>query len=156
MKPLDRIDRELLRALQEDGSLSTSQLAERVALSASPAFRRVKALEKAGVIRSYVALLDRHAIGLHLLAFAQITLDDHHPDTVAHFNAFVEQHDEILECCALSGEYDYLLKVCTADMLAYEHFLQGKLLARCRIRSVNTSFAMSQRKFTTAFPVEDQ
>lgn len=150
---LDDKDRAILRALQRDGRLAMSDLAETVGLTPSPCWRRVKQMEKEGIIRRYVAVLDAAELGLGLLAYAHVCLDNQHLDNVRSFDELIERCDEVLESCATSGEYDYLLKVRVADMAAYEHFLRQTLLQHPGIRSVNTSFVMSQRKSTTVLPV---
>ncbi len=150
---LDETDRNILRALQRDGQLSTQELAELVNLSNSPCWRRVKRLEDSGYISGYVALVNPDKVALPVLAFTQISLDDHHPDTINAFDRFVLERPEILECCACSGEYDYLLKVRVQSMGHYEDFLLNGLLQTVSAQSVNTSFVMSQRKYTTALPV---
>lgn len=153
MIDLDAKDRALLRELQRDGRLSNQELARRVDLSTSPCWRRVRQLETDGVITGYVALVDPERVGLSVLAYAHVSLDNHHVDTVASFDDLVNELPEVLECCAMSGEYDYLLKVRTRSMEAYEHFLRGGLLRHNGVRAVNTSFVLSQRKSTTALPV---
>jgi DNA-binding Lrp family transcriptional regulator len=150
---LDDYDRKILRLLQRDARMSSQQLADAVGLSASPCWRRVRRLEEAGVISGHVTLLSQEALGLTMLAFVQVSLEDHHPDTVADFDAMVQSSDQVLECCALSGQYDFLLKVVARDVADFEHFLASRLLARRGVRAANTSFVLKQRKFTTALPV---
>lgn len=154
MTDLDRIDRRILFELQRDARLSNQELAKRVSLSSSPCWRRVRQLEEDGIIRDYVALLDPKRLGLPVLAYAHVSLDNHHPDTVQSFDALVGELPEVMECCAMSGEYDYLLKVRTSSMAGYERFLRQGLLQHSGVRAVNTSFVLSQRKYTTALPVE--
>ncbi|MDX1570783.1 MAG: Lrp/AsnC family transcriptional regulator [Xanthomonadales bacterium] len=155
MAELDRIDRQILAELQRDGRLSNQELARRVSLSPSPCLRRVRQLEEAGIIGSYVAILDPKRVGLPVIAYAHISLDNHHPDTVESFDELVAELPEVMECCAMAGEYDYLLKVRVASMEEYERFLRHGLLQHVGVRAVNTSFVLSQRKYTTALPVEE-
>lgn len=151
---LDTIDRKLLTLLQGDGKLSNQDLAERTALSAPACWRRVRRLEQEGIIRGYVALLDGARVGFGLLALAFVDLENHHADTVADFDRFVAERPEILECHMLSGNHDYLLRIVVADMQAYEEFLRLRLLPNRSVRSVNTSFSMNAKKFTTALPID--
>jgi len=151
---LDVIDRKLLSFLQADGKLSNQDLAERTSLSAPACWRRVRRLEEAGVIRQYVALLDGSRVGFGLLVFAFVDLENHHADTVADFDRFVAERPEILECHMLSGNHDYLLRIVTADMQAYEEFLRLRLLPSRSVRSVNTSFSMNAKKMSTALPID--
>jgi len=152
---LDRLDRAILACLQQDARLSNQELADKVGLSPSPCWRRVKRLEEAGIIREYVALLSAPAIGTPILAYAQVSLNDHHPDSTAKFDAFVQASPHILECCAVSGQYDYLLKITCASMEAYELYLSQQLLRQTDVRSVNTSFVLNQKKATTALPLSN-
>lgn len=154
MLDLDSKDRAILEALQTDGRLSNQDLARQVALSPSPCWRRVRRLEDTGVIRAYVALVDPAAVGLPVLAYAHVSLENHHSQTVESFDSLIRALPEVQECNAMAGEYDYLLKVRTASMEAYERFLRRGLLQHPGVRAVNTSFVLSQQKFTTAVPVD--
>jgi len=151
---LDAKDRHILRALQRDARLSNQELAKKVDLSPSPCWRRVRQLEQSGIIKAYVSLLDPAQVGLAVLAYAHVSLKDHHPGTVETFVAVVQESPQVLECCAMSGAYDYLLKVRTRSMEGYEDFLHNQLLAGANVRSVSTSFVMSQKKYTTALPLD--
>ncbi|WP_246125435.1 Lrp/AsnC family transcriptional regulator [Exilibacterium tricleocarpae] len=153
---LDRYDGAILETLQTDGRLSNRELAERVGLSAAPCWRRVKRLEDEGYIQNYVAMLDPKKVGIQVLAFAEISLDNHHADTLAAFIEAVEQCPEILECHSVTGQCDYLLKIAARDMEAYEHFLSGRLLQVKGIRSVNTLFSLKQPKQTLTLPILTQ
>ncbi len=156
MKPdLVRPDIEILEILQTDGRVSNRDLAARVALSPSPCWRRVRALEDAGVIERYVALLAPDKLGLAVIAFAHVSLTDHHPQTVEEFDAAVARAPEVLECYMTSGEHDYMLKVITADMASYEHFLSEKMLRLPSVRTVNTGFVLRRKKYTTALPLPE-
>ncbi len=150
---LDRHDKLILEELQIDARLSNQELAELVGLSNSPCWRRVKRLEDTGVIKGYVALADQKMLGLPIMAYAHISLDDHHPECTETFDAFVQSSPRILECCSLSGQYDYLLRVVSSSMEDYEVFLSTQLLRLSGVRSVNTSFVLDQKKFTTALPL---
>ena len=143
---MDKYDRDILKVLQSEGRISNKDLAQKVALSQAPCWRRVDALQKSGLIKGYTAIVDQEKVGLNITAFAQITLDNHHPETVQRFDQGIQQWPEILECHATSGEYDYLLKIVTRDMNSYNHLIYDKILTLPSIRSVNTSFSMKQKK----------
>jgi DNA-binding Lrp family transcriptional regulator len=151
---LDELDRRILRELQPDAHLSNRDLAERVGLSPAPCWRRVRRLEKEGFVAGYVTLLDAEAVGLPVTAYLHISLDDHHAQTVKRFDDLVQSRPEVLECHAMSGQTDYLLKVVARSMSDYEAFLSRHLLPVAAIRSVNTSFVLKRKKLTTVLPLE--
>jgi DNA-binding Lrp family transcriptional regulator len=134
---LDELDRRILRELQPNAHLSNRDLAERVGLSPAPCWRRVRRLETEGFIAGYVTLLDAEAVGLPVTAYLHVSLDDHHPQTVARFDALIRRLPEVLECHAMSGA-----------------FLSRHLLPEAAVRSVNTSFVLKRKKLTTVLPLE--
>ncbi|MEO0617094.1 MAG: Lrp/AsnC family transcriptional regulator [Pseudomonadota bacterium] len=150
---MDSFDRKILHTLQRDGRISNQALAEAVGLSPSPCLRRVQRLQRDGVIEGYAALVDRESAGLSIMAFVHISLEDHHPETLARFDTVIAASDEVLECHALSGQYDYLLKVVARDVPHFEQFLRGSLLAGHGVNAANTSFVLHERKRTTALPL---
>lgn len=150
---LGRQDVSILNALQNDGRMSNRDLAKSVSLSPSPSWRRLRALEKEGVIDHYAAVLDREKVGLSILGFAHVSLLDHHTKTVEKFDQAIMRASQVLECHATSGEYDYMLKIVAPDMAAYQDFLSGYLLKIGVVRTVNTSFALKQQKSTTVLPL---
>ena len=149
----DRFDTAILNTLQTDGRISNRDLADSVGLSAAPCWRRVKRLEEEGYIEKYVAVVNSKKMGMQVIAFAEILLDNHHSDTLAGFIQAVDDNDEILECHSVSGQCDYLLKIIVTDMESYEHFLSKKLLQVQGIRSVNTLFSLKQPKLTLKLPI---
>lgn len=150
---MDKTDFRILHELQRDAHISSQALAERVGLSSSPCWRRVRRLEQDGVITGHVALLDPVKVGLHVIAIAFVSLEDHHPDSVAEFDRVVRDCPEILECYATSGQYDYLLKVICESIIGYDRLLSEQLL-RCRaVHTINTSFVLRSTKDTTALPL---
>ena len=154
MTKLDHFDKSILTRIQRQGRITNQRLAESVNLSPAPCLRRVDKLEAAGVIRGYVALADRQQLGLSVLVYIHISLNDHHADTVDAFNRFVETSESILECYSVSGEYDYLLRVVAKDVSALEAFIMEQLLKTNTVRSANTSFVLNEKKYTTALPIE--
>lgn len=151
--PLDRYDRTILQALQRNGRLSNRELAEQVGLSAAPCWRRVKRLEEEGYIQDYIAQLNPKILGLQVAAFAEVSLDNHHTETLDAFNKTVESCPQILECHSVSGQCDYFLKIVERDMASYEHFLSGTLLQIKGIRSINTMFSLKQSKLIRELPL---
>ncbi len=152
-RPLDRIDRRILATLQLEARITNQDLAKRVGLSPAPCWRRLKRLESEGIIDGYATLLSAPAIGLPILAYAQVSLENHHTETVAAFDRLVRDRPEVLECHSMSGTNDYLLRIVAASMEAYEHFLSTHLLQQAAVRSVNTSFVLRTKKFTTQLPL---
>lgn len=150
---LDAMDRAILDVLQREGRLSSQALAERVGLSTSPCWRRVKRLQAAGVIRATVSLVDAQAVGLQVKALAMVTLEDHHPDSVAEFNRVVQERPEILECHATSGQHDYTLKIVCESIVAYDQLLSRWIMPCKAVHTVNTSFVLRSAKDTTALPL---
>lgn len=150
---LDDADRRLLRLLQRDARQSTQELAEAAGMSASPAWRRVKRLEEAGVITGQVALLDQRILGLRASAYIQVSLTEHTAATVAKFDSFVRSQERVLECARVTGNADYLLRVVAKDAEDLEDFLMHALLATGIVRATTTSFVLRQIKATTELPL---
>jgi Lrp/AsnC family leucine-responsive transcriptional regulator len=157
MEALDKLDRLILRSLQADGRATYDQIAETVGLSASAVLRRVKRLEESGVIDRYVALVRPEAVGLGLTAYLNVRLEKH---TETHkrnpmdlFRASVQTWPEVVECAALTGEMDYLLRVVVADMAHYSRFIMDTLLKHPSVEDCKTSFVLDRVKATTALPV---
>jgi DNA-binding Lrp family transcriptional regulator len=152
-KTLDRLDRRILDELQADARISNQELAKRVGLSPAPCWRRLRRLEEGGFISGYATLLDGPAVGLPILAYALVSLENHHPETVREFDQLVQDRPEVLECHSMSGPNDYLLRIVAASMEAYERFMSSHMLQIRAVRSVNTSFVLRTKKFTTRLPV---
>jgi DNA-binding Lrp family transcriptional regulator len=152
-KTLDRLDRRILDELQADARISNQELAKRVGLSPAPCWRRLRRLEEGGFIGGYATLLDGPAVGLPILAYALVSLENHHPETVREFDQLVQDRPEVLECHSMSGPNDYLLRIVAASMEAYERFMSLHMLQIRAVRSVNTSFVLRTKKFTTRLPV---
>jgi len=151
---MDEFDKKILQLLQEDGRMSNKLLAQEVSLSQAPCWRRVDNLQKKGIIKGYTALLDQSKLGLTITAFAQVMLENHHPESLEIFSRSIMDLPEVLECHATSGAYDYLLKIVAIDMQHYNTFIDEKILRIPSIRSVNSSFSMMQKKQTTVLPLD--
>lgn len=151
---LDKHDYSILTALQKNGRMSNRDLARAVSLSPSPSWRRLRALEEAGVIDHYAAVVNRESVGLSILGYAHITLHDHNSETVAKFDRAIMDADKVLECHSTSGEYDYMLKIVAPDMASYQKFLSEYLLTIGVVRTVNTSFVLKELKSTSVLPLD--
>jgi Lrp/AsnC family leucine-responsive transcriptional regulator len=151
---LDRYDRHILDVLQTDGRLSNQELAERIGLSPSPCLRRVRALEEAGLIVGYRALVDAKKLGLTLMALLHISMDKHTPERFANFEKRVAAQPEVLECLLITGqEADYQLKVIVRDMDAYQELLLNRITRIEGVTGVHTSFVLRRVLDKTALPV---
>ncbi|MCG5240294.1 Lrp/AsnC family transcriptional regulator [Azospirillum doebereinerae] len=150
---LDRIDRRILSLLQEDGRQPNNELAERVGLSPSPCLRRVKALEEAGVIAGYVALVDAGSVDLPVNIFVSVSLDRQVEDRLDAFEAAVMERPEVLECYLMTGDADYLLRVVVPDLASYERFLKDHLTRIPGVANIRSSFALKQVRYRTALPL---
>ena len=154
---LDAVDRRILQALQAQGRMTYDELAAQVSLSASAALRRVKRLEESGVIAGYVALVAPERVGLGLTAYINVRLekhtDSHKRNPMDLFTAAVQTWPEVVECAALTGEMDYLLRVVVADMAHYSRFIMDTLLKHPSVQDCKTSFVLDRVKATTALPV---
>ena len=151
---LDRYDRHILEVLQSDGRLSNQELADRIGLSPSPCLRRVRALEEAGLITGYRALVDAKKLGLSLMALLHISMDKHTPERFANFEKKVAAQPEVLECLLITGqEADYQLKVIIRDMDAYQELLLNRITRIEGVTGVHTSFVLRRVVDRTALPV---
>jgi Lrp/AsnC family transcriptional regulator, leucine-responsive regulatory protein len=152
-RPLDDIDRNILEQLQADGRMSLNDLAAKVGLSPSPCLRRVRMLERDGVISRYVAVLDQRAVGLPVSVFVSIKLEKQREESLNRFAKAVERWPEVLECYLMTGSRDYWLRVVVPDLDAYERFVKQKLTRVEGIASIESSFALEQVKYTNVLPV---
>lgn len=151
---LDRYDRQILEILQTDGRISNQELADRIGLSPSPCLRRVRALEEAGLIVGYRALLDAKALGLSLTALIQISMDRHTPERFASFEAAVAEIPEVMECLLITGQAaDYQLKVAVKDLDAYQELLLKRITGIPGVSGVHSSFVLRRVVDKTAFAV---
>jgi Lrp/AsnC family leucine-responsive transcriptional regulator len=150
---LSRTDRRLLDLLQRDASLTNQELAARVNLSASACLRRVRALEKSGVIRRYVALLDPRKVGLGLMGFVTVKLEKRGRMPTDAFARAVKDWPEVLACHALTGDMDYLLRVQVEGLDHFSRFVMDSLLKHPGVLDVKSSFVLEEVKETTALPL---
>ncbi len=150
--PLDDIDRKIIAALQSDAKLTVNVLADKVGLSASPCARRVRQLEKSGVIKGYAAVIDQKKVGLPVSAFASVKLERQREDALERFAKAVARWPEVVDCYLMTGQRDYLLRVVVRDIEAYEEFLNTKLTRLEGVSSIETSFALKQIKRSEVLP----
>ena len=154
---MDRFDRRILQVLQEDGRISNQDLAERIGLSPSPCLRRVRALEEAGVIIGYRALVDPRALGLSLMALIHISMDEHTPERFSQLEAAIREIPEIVECLLITGQAaDYQLKVVVRDMDAYQDLLLNRITGIKGVTGVHSSMVVRRVVDRTALPVGER
>lgn len=151
---LNKMDQRILSEIQNNARISNLDLAEIVGLSPSPCLRRVKQLEAAGFIDSYVARLNEQKLNLKLIALIQISMDRHTPERFENFESIVKDYEEVLECYLITGQNaDYLLKVIVPDMEYYQDFLLGRLTRIEGVTGVQSSFIMRKVVDKTALPL---
>jgi len=153
--PLDAIDRRILAVLQENARVSNVELAESAGVSASPCWRRVRELERTGVISRYVTLVDPAAVGLPVSVFIQVSLEKQVESALEVFENAILERPEVMECYLMTGDADYMLRVVVADLEAYERFLMDHLTRVPAVANIRSSFALKQVKYRTALPVFD-
>ncbi|MEH6630908.1 MAG: Lrp/AsnC ligand binding domain-containing protein [Halopseudomonas aestusnigri] len=154
-RKLDRIDRNILRVLQEDGRISNVELARQVNLSPTPCLERVRRLEQSNYIKGYMAWLNPARINANLLVFVQITLEKTTSAAFEEFRRSILQIPEVLECHMVSGGFDYLIKVRAADMAEYRGILGDKLAATAGVSQTHSYVVMEEVKNTNILPVKD-
>jgi Lrp/AsnC family transcriptional regulator len=150
---LDAIDRKILRILQEQADISHAQLADAVGASPASCWRRIKALETAGVLEKAVRLVNPEMVGRGLNVFCQVRMKSHDLLARRNFERFVESHEEVLECYSMSGDWDYLLRVVVADVADYERLLMHGILTHEAVANSSSHFALKSVKYSTAIPV---
>jgi Lrp/AsnC family transcriptional regulator len=150
---MDAIDRKILACLQEDATLPLQEMADRVGISPSPCWRRIRRLEEAGVIRARVALLDAEKMNVGVTVFVSIRTDRHSMEWAERFCRAVSALPEVVELHRMSGSMDYLLRVVVPDIAAYDAVYK-KLIAIADLRDVSSSFSMERIKYTTALPLD--
>lgn len=150
---LDTIDAKILDLIQNDASLSVADIADRVGLSSSPCWRRIKRMEEAGIIQGRVTLLDRSSLGLGFEVVANVKLALPSKDNLEAFERLVNQWSEVMECMTVTGAVDYIIRVTTIDMHAYDAFLREKLLGSALVSDVQSRIVINVAKRTTALPL---
>jgi Lrp/AsnC family transcriptional regulator len=150
---IDTIDARILDIIQHDASLSVADIADRVGLSSSPCWRRIKRMEEAGFITGRVTLLDNFALGLNFEVMASVKLALPSRANLEAFEAIVQGWSEVIECMTVTGAVDYMIHVVTTDMHAYDNFLRDKLLGSALVSDVQSRIVVRVSKRTTALPL---
>ena len=153
MNQLDNTDLKILKILQNNSNITTKELANKVNLSATPVFERVKKLEKAGYLKKYVAILNAELLEKSLIVFCNITLKEHTKKIGNQFVKDIKSLKEVTECYNVSGDYDFLLKVVVRDMKAYQNFVLNHLGEIKNIGSAHSTFVMGEIKHSYALPI---
>ena len=148
---LDYVDKKLLKLLQEDSKRTTKELSLKLNLSVTAVYERIKKLERESVIEKYVVLLDRNKIQKGFVVFCHLKLMQHTKEFISQFEKEVVQLNEVLECFHVSGDYDYILKICVENMEEYREFMVTKLTTLQHIGSTHSTFMIGEVKNTTAF-----
>lgn len=151
--PIDETDYAMLMLLQKDGRLSNVKMANKLNLSETPCWRRLKRLEEEGYIQAYQAKLDRRRLGFGVLAFVEITFSTHTEEALVNFEQAVQQIPEVLSCHNLSGESDYLLQVVSENLESYEKLSRNVIRRLPGVTSIKTSFSLKEIKESTMLPV---
>ncbi|MCP4977695.1 MAG: Lrp/AsnC family transcriptional regulator [Maribacter sp.] len=149
----DELDIKLLALLQEDCKKATKEYANRLNLSVTAVYERIKRLEKSGIVTKYVALIDKKKVDKDFVVLCHVKLIQHAKDYVLQFEREVQQLQEVVECYHTSGDYDYILKIYVRNMEAYRDFMVTKLTALNHIGSTQSSFVISEVKHTTRIPL---
>ena len=151
---IDRLDRQILRHLQQNGRISNQDLADRIGLSPSPCLRRLRALEEAGIVAGYHARLDAKQLGYSLMALIHISMDAHTPERFENFDREIASIPEVLECLLITGqEADYQLKVIVPDMDAFQELLLNRITRITGVTGVHSSFVLRRIVDRTDIPV---
>jgi DNA-binding Lrp family transcriptional regulator len=152
---LDAIDRKILQKLQANGRMTNSELAKQISISPPPTLERVKKLEKNGVIKKYVALVEPETVGINNFTFVEVTLNRHGNDMVNHFIREINTIDEVMECHHITGDADFLLKIAIQNIAAYEKLLLNKLTNLPNIQHLKTLVVLSTLKNETALTIQE-
>ena len=144
-KGLDRLDREILRLLASDASLSLADIAAKVGLTPTPCWKRIRRMEQAGVIRGRIATIDPAKVGLPVAVFVEVEAADHSGDWLKRFAEVVQSMPEIVDAWRMSGDVDYLMHVVVPDIAAYDDFYR-RLIAAVPLRNVTSRFSMERLK----------
>jgi Lrp/AsnC family transcriptional regulator len=150
---MDRLDRKILRLLQEDSTLAVADLAKKVGLSTTPCWRRIQKMEEDGVIKRRVAILDPEKVNTKVTVFVSVRTSTHSIEWLRRFSEVVAEFPEVVEFYRMSGDVDYLLRVVVPDIGAYDAFYK-RMIAKIEIRDVSSAFAMEQIKYSTQLPLD--
>ncbi|AXE20688.1 AsnC family transcriptional regulator [Runella rosea] len=150
---LDETDYRILQLLQTNAQLTIKEIAAEINLSITPVHDRIKKLEREGVIEKYVTILNKKRLGKGLTVFCNVTLDKQQRENFQEFSEAMLQMPEVVECCVVSGTFDYLIKIIATDVESYHNFYQEKLATLKAISHISSFFVMSEVKSTTSLPI---
>jgi Lrp/AsnC family transcriptional regulator len=150
---LDNTDRAILRLIQEDAAMSVAEIADKVSLSSSPCWRRIKRMEDIGIIKRRVTLLDREMLGLDFEVMASVKLTLPNRENLEAFERAIQDWPEVVDCATVTGAVDYMIRVVTKDMHSYDSFLRDRLLGLGLVSDVQSRIVMRVAKRTTAIPI---
>ena len=150
---MDRIDKRILKLLQEDATTPVAEIGKKVGLSTTPCWRRIQKLEEDGVIKKRVAVLDPASVNANVTVFVSIRTNSHTAEWLKRFSEVTREFPEIVELYRMSGDVDYLMRIVVPSIQAYDAFYQ-RLINRVDITDVSSSFAMEQMKYTTELPLD--
>lgn len=150
---MDETSRRILRLLQDEPELTVAEIGERVGLSHTPCWRRIKEMERQGVIRGRIVLVDPKQVGFDVSVFCFVRLKQHDEETLVEFEKAVKAMPEVVQCYSMTGEYDYVLRVLTSSVRQYEEILKKALLKLPGVGFVNSSFALDELKNTHRLPL---
>ncbi|MDD3723213.1 MAG: Lrp/AsnC family transcriptional regulator [Lutibacter sp.] len=148
---LDLTDKKILNLLQQNSKANIKEIALKIGLTQTPTYERIKRLEKVGIIKSYIAVLDKEKVGYNIEVFCQVTLLVHSKEMITRFENAINKIDEVMECFHVAGNYDYLLKIIVKDMNSYQAFLKNKLSVLDSVGNVQSTFVMSSTKDSAGF-----
>ncbi|MBE0424269.1 MAG: Lrp/AsnC family transcriptional regulator [Lutibacter sp.] len=143
---LDLTDKKILNLLQQNSKANIKEISLKIGLTQTPTYERIKRLEKTGVIKNYIAVLDKEKVGYMVEVFCQVTLSVHSKEMITRFENAINKIDEVMECFHVAGNYDYLLKIIVKDMNSYQAFLKNKLSVLDSVANVQSTFVMSSTK----------
>ncbi len=150
---LDNIDAKILHVIQNDAALSVAEIADKVGLSSSPCWRRIKRMEEDGIIKQRVTRLSRQKLGLDFEVFVAVKLAMPNKENMEQFERAIQTMPEVVQCAVVTGAVDYMLRIVTSDMHAYDRFLREKLLSFSLVSDVQSRIALRQAKDTTSLPL---
>lgn len=151
---IDPVDKKILRLIQQDAKLNVKEIAAKIGITKTPVYERVKRMEREGIISGYVALVNAKKITTSLLVFCAVTLDVQKAEYIEQFASEVSKMPEVMECYLTGGVFDFLLKVVVKDLDTYHEFASHRLAALPNVRTIKSSFVLSEYKHSTVFPLE--
>ena len=151
---LDKKDKLILSILQDDSTLSVKEISEKIGLTFTPTYERIKNLEKQGVVEKYVAILNREKLGINIVVYCNIRLKEQSQKTLQEFEDYISKYDEVQEIISLSGEYDYMLKILASDINSYNNFTVNIISNGPNIGQYHSSIVLAEVKKTTKFKLD--